>query len=293
MKPANTAHTNGHHPPQAGLAGPATPSARSAPTSPRLHRAPSRPHPEATTTEWPARRRADQRAVRLADGPGAPEHDLDQPGSAGTAGRRVVADLVRQLAAPPTAVLGAAISGGSAVLGWTVQAVAVGVRLPDQVTDLMGHAYRIVGEVDRVLDDARRITTEVTEVVASARESTAGADEVVGGAGSTSGTVQELLALYEPLAREAAPLVQRFVDDLSGAEVNAAIKLVDQLPEFTEHMQHDIMPILKTLDQVAPDLHELLDVAKKVRQAIDGVPGSGFLRKRGEAKDDQPTDRSA
>jgi len=153
----------------------------------------------------------------------------------------------------------------------------VGVGLPQRVGGL--------------LDDASHLISSVGEVVAAARETATGAHQVVCEAATTSRSAAELVALWEPLARDAAPLAQRFVDDLSGAEVNAAIKLVDQLPLFTEAMQADIMPILQTLDKVAPDLQELLDVAKQVRRAIDGVPGSGYFRKRGEAKDDARDDQ--
>lgn len=50
---------------------------------------------------------------------------------------------------------------------------------------------------------------------------------------------------------------------------------------FTEHMESDIMPILATLDRVGPDVHELLDVLKDVRLAIQGVPGFRMPRRRG------------
>ena len=69
--------------------------------------------------------------------------------------------------------------------------------------------------------------------------------------------------------------------------MEAAIKLVDQVPQFTEHMESDIMPILATLDRVGPDVHELLDVLKDVRMAIQGVPGFGILRRRGEQREEE------
>ena len=110
-----------------------------------------------------------------------------------------------------------------------------------------------------------------------------------------------------PLAADRlAPLVpqsfERRLGDASAGQVNvmfgaktcdqpagqaAFIKLVDQVPQFTEHMVTDIMPILATLDRVGPDLHELLDVTKDLRQAIDGIPGFSFLKRRGESKEDE------
>jgi hypothetical protein len=47
------------------------------------------------------------------------------------------------------------------------------------------------------------------------------------------------------------------------------------------------MPILATLDRVGPDVHELLDVLKDVRQALLGVPGFKMLRRRGAEKEDE------
>jgi len=41
------------------------------------------------------------------------------------------------------------------------------------------------------------------------------------------------------------------------------------------------MPMLATLDRVGPDMHELLNVVKDLRHAIDGIPGLGYFRRRG------------
>ena len=92
------------------------------------------------------------------------------------------------------------------------------------------------------------------------------------------------------LAERAASLAHRFVDELSEQEVHAAIKLIDHLPAVTEHMEQDIMPILATLDRVGPDVHELLNVTRDLRQAIVGVPGFAFFRRRGEDREDDDLD---
>ena len=85
---------------------------------------------------------------------------------------------------------------------------------------------------------------------------------------------------------EATRPLMRFVEEFSAHEVDAAIKLVDELPRLTSHITDDVLPILATLDRVGPDIHELLDVANDVRQAILGIPGFDYLRRRGEDKDD-------
>ena len=99
------------------------------------------------------------------------------------------------------------------------------------------------------------------------------AGEVADQVGATGRGAQELLDLYRPAAERGAPLLRRFVDEFSEEEMTALVRLVDQVPRFTEHMQSDIMPILATLDRVGPDVHELLDVLKDVRLAIQGDAG--------------------
>jgi hypothetical protein len=52
-------------------------------------------------------------------------------------------------------------------------------------------------------------------------------------------------------------------------------------------MESDIMPLLATLDRVGPDVHELLNQLREVRQAIQGIPGFRLLRKRGEELEEE------
>jgi hypothetical protein len=116
------------------------------------------------------------------------------------------------------------------------------------------------------------------------------AGAVVDQAAGAADGASELLAVYQPIAHRAAPLANRFVEEFSEDEVHAAIRLVDQLPQLTEHMERDIMPILATLDRVGPDVHELLEQLKEVRQAIQGIPGLKFFRRRGEREDAEEND---
>ena len=61
-------------------------------------------------------------------------------------------------------------------------------------------------------------------------------------------------------------------------------RLVDELPVLTEHVLSDVLPILRTLDRVGPEIHELLEVTHDVRRAIVGIPGFQFFRRRGEER---------
>jgi hypothetical protein len=122
-------------------------------------------------------------------------------------------------------------------------------------------------------------------VIGKAVEVADRARTLVGEATTTSERAEKILEMYEPIAHTAAPLAQRFVEDFSHAEMQAAIRLIDKLPQFTHHLENDILPILVTLDRVGPDVHELLDVLQDVRHAIQGVPGFRMFRRRGEEKE--------
>ena len=112
-------------------------------------------------------------------------------------------------------------------------------------------------------------------------------NELLAGAGTLAESASGLLDTYQPIAAQAAPLARRFVQEFSEDELVAAIRLVDQLPRLTEHMESDIMPLLATLDRVGPDVHELLNQLREVRQAINGIPGFRMFRRRGEEFDER------
>lgn len=163
------------------------------------------------------------------------------------------------------------------VVRWSASAVIFAVTLPSRLDALLVSVERLVARIGQIAENADRVVVGVASV-------TVRAETLVEAVEQTSDIAQQLLELYEPLAVQLAPLAARFANDISEAEVSAAIKLIDQLPELTERVTA-VLPILATLDSVSPEIHELLSVVKDLRQAIVGVPGFGFFRRRGEAKD--------
>ncbi|NLE79030.1 MAG: ribulose 1,5-bisphosphate carboxylase large subunit [Rhodococcus sp.] len=162
---------------------------------------------------------------------------------------------------------------------WSVDTTAFVAGLPLRLNALLDQVELLMARVEDVTEGA-------AVVVARAEAVTDGAELVVTTAGRTSDSAQNLLSVYEPMALHAAPLAQTFLDDLGEEEIHAAIGLVNHLPELTARLTA-LMPILATLDTVSPEIHELLDVVKDVRQAIQGVPGFKFFRKRGESQEDE------
>jgi uncharacterized protein YoxC len=159
----------------------------------------------------------------------------------------------------------------------TVDAIDAIVRKADALVDRTG---AVVADAEKAVDEVRAITASASDVAERA-------GLVVTTAGHTAHTANELIGIYEPIAKQAQPLAKRFVEELSPHEVEAAIKLVDELPVLTEHLTSDILPILATLDRVGPEVHQLLEVTSDMRQAILGIPGFAFMRRRGEKKEEE------
>ena len=190
------------------------------------------------------------------------------------------------------------------VLGWTDEAVQVVADLPARVAALLDEAERLVtrvgdtldrvdavtGRADAAVERVERVTGNAEQVVERIIPITGAADAVLESVGATSAGAQALLEVFQPMTERGAPLLQHFIDEFSVDELHALIRLIDHVPQFTEHMETDIMPVLAKLDQVGPDVHELLDVLKDVRLAIQGVPGFSLLRRRGADREDDLAD---
>jgi methyl-accepting chemotaxis protein len=159
------------------------------------------------------------------------------------------------------------LPGPRAVVSWAVETVTTTVTtvvsIPGRVLGLLTSAEQAVARANELIARTDVVLTSAEDAVEHARQVTQAADEIV----------------------QATKPMLRFVAELSAHEVEAAIKLVDELPKLAEHMTRDIMPILATMERVGPDIHELLDVVKDLRQAIQGIPGFGYLRRRGEERE--------
>ena len=187
-------------------------------------------------------------------------------------------------------------AGARSLLGWTDEAVAVVADLPVRVAALVDEAERLVARVGTTLDrvDAavervEGVSDSVEQLVGQIVPITGSAEAVLESVGATGAGAHALLEIFRPLAERGSPLLKHFLDEFTERELHALLRLIDHVPQFTDHMEADIMPILATLDRVGPDVHELLDVLKDVRQALQGVPGFRLLRRRGADVDDGPT----
>jgi hypothetical protein len=152
-----------------------------------------------------------------------------------------------------------------ALVRWSVRTTTAVVSVPGRLLDLLDAVESVVARADDLVTRTARVLSTAEEAAAHARRVTE--------------SVETQVAAIRPLLE--------FVEEFSNHEVRAAIELVDELPRLSRHLNEDVLPILTTLGRVGPDIHELLSVANDVRQAILGVPGFEFLRRRGEDKDER------
>jgi len=169
------------------------------------------------------------------------------------------------------------------VAGRAAEVAESAAGVADRADSVAESAAGVAVRAGSVADRADQVVDQIIPV-------TGAAEGVLESVGTTSAGAQALLEVFQPMTERGAPLLQHFIDEFSVEELQALIKLVDQVPQFTEHMETDIMPILATLDRVGPDMHELLEVLKDVRLAIQGVPGLSLFRRRGADLEDELAD---
>ncbi len=181
-----------------------------------------------------------------------------------------------------------------AAVGQVLETAAAAATFPVRVLALLGQTELLVSRITVIADQIETLIGQVNVVVdaaaatvADASITTARASDVVAVAATTATEAASLLDSYRDTLRTAAPMLGRFVHELSGEEVTAAIRMVDQLPRLRDHLFDDVMPLLGKLDQVGPDLHRLLEVTEDLHLAIAGLPGLKLLRRRGEERIDE------
>ena len=155
-----------------------------------------------------------------------------------------------------------------------VHAVAVTAERADEVAS---GAALVVVEADRVAKLSGTVAVEARGVAA--------------GAGEVQQVAGALVEAYAPTLAVLQPTLTRLAETTSPAEVTALVGLVDRLPPLLEAVDRDVLPLLSRLNEMAPDLHGLLEAVDDLRRTVAGLPGIGLLKRRGDeelAEDDTP-----
>lgn len=207
----------------------------------------------------------------------------------------------------------------------TVDGVRTTVARADQVIDQVDgtvtDAESVVRRVDGTIDSAEGVVARVGATVDTA-------DELVLDAGTLMERVEPLidfadsaLAPVKPVveallvdveldpevARRVAtrlaevlvwadktvsllePIADGVLESVDPEEIKAVVKFIDHLPALGESLETDIMPVLAAMDTVAPEVHQILEVAQQCLEAVAGIPGFQILRRRGGENGKIPT----
>lgn len=160
-------------------------------------------------------------------------------------------------------------------------------ELLPRLVSLVGDAETLVGRVGRVVDKIEATIDRADVLISDVAATDQAAQKVVAAVEATASRAGAVLELYDASLRRLAPTVETFAKTLDPDEVQAIVSLVDRLPILLKHLDEDIFPILTTLDRVAPDLHQLLEIAQDLQVALGGLPGMGWVRKRAEKEEEE------
>jgi hypothetical protein len=151
-----------------------------------------------------------------------------------------------------------------------------------EAEDLLARTDAVLSQAEVATGAAASVAEQAGRLLAASDTVRKRADRVVSGATGMVDRLDAQLRLFEPLLRRLAPTVQRLVDTTAPGEIDAAVGLIDRLPRVLTHLDDDVLPMMRQLDRVGPDLHALLEVVEDVRQVVTGLPGVSLLRKRAD-----------
>jgi ABC-type transporter Mla subunit MlaD len=99
-----------------------------------------------------------------------------------------------------------------------------------------------------------------------------------------------LLQQLQPPLLQLLPVLERLAATVDAREVDAAVLLVDRLPELLRSVDEDLLPLARTMKDVGPELHSLLTLAEDLHDTLSKVPGMGLVRRRKDADKDADKD---
>jgi hypothetical protein len=149
---------------------------------------------------------------------------------------------------------------------------------------LVGAVPRLVALLDQVEEIVRILRTidNLDVRIADAMDKTL----------SIVDRIEPVVTEFAPTLRQLHPIARRLVDSTDPDEVDAVVRLVNDLPELVAKIHADVLPTLAALGSVPDDLREVLVTSKELNQIISSVPGLGRMRQKA-AREVAEQDRAA
>jgi hypothetical protein len=183
----------------------------------------------------------------------------------------------------------AVIEKGADQVDQLLGAVPRVLALLDQAEVLLVRASAAVDAVEAVTREAETVVVHTDAVVDRAEALVVRVDRVVDGAAMVADRADAMVArtvvlldALEPPLTTLQPTLQTLADTTHPEEIAALVQLIDHLPDLTERIERDVLPVMTTLGTVAPDLHDLLDVSRELNEMLGKLPGLGRIKRRVE-----------
>jgi hypothetical protein len=183
----------------------------------------------------------------------------------------------------------AVIEKGADQVDQLLGAVPRVLALLDQAEVLLVRASAAVDAVEAVTREAETVVVHTDAVVDRAEALVVRVDRVVDGAATVADRADAMVArtvvlldALEPPLTTLQPTLQTLADTTHPEEIAALVQLIDHLPDLTERIERDVLPVMTTLGTVAPDLHDLLDVSRELNEMLGKLPGLGRIKRRVE-----------
>jgi len=156
---------------------------------------------------------------------------------------------------------------------------AVLVSLPARVIDLVTVAEQRLTAIGAVVARTSALPERAEHVISTAEDVIRRADRAVTDAGGTAQQARTLtdsaIALLDPSSGtldQLASVVRRLAETTQASDIDALVDLAGRLPQLADAMHQQVLPQLVHLQQVAPDVHQLLDLASQLSHMATRLP---------------------
>ncbi len=172
------------------------------------------------------------------------------------------------------------------VAGTVRGGVAVAV---EEVTTLI----ELVGRATALMDDAEQLVVRANAALAGAERQLAECERQLTRSNALLQEAETMVAPLRPLADASIPVLSRalpiattVVESIDPHEVDAMVRTLNHLPALVDTVETQVIPNLARLERVGPDVHEILENVSELSKALMGMPGIGWMQKRGADKQD-------
>lgn len=171
-------------------------------------------------------------------------------------------------------------------VGAVVETSVTLLSLPSRVIGLVVSAEQTLARVDDAVTRTREqiertngIFDRVDEVVAGARKAALAAEATIRQVDAITANAAPLLDSYSEPLRRLEPTVRRMAESTRPQEVDALMSLIDRLPRLASAMDGDVIPLLGRIEEIGPDLNQLMDNVSDLNRMTNRIP-KVFRRRR-------------